>query len=323
MERYKVCIINCYFGGNLPNNLNLFLDSCRKNDEYNWLLVTDKKLGSLPNNVRNINMSLHKFKKIIENKLGFKIALSTPYKCCDYKIAYGLIFQEYLEGYDYWGYGDFDVIYGDLSKFLSQKITLDYDKIYPLGHFSILKNNIDMINAFKLETVDSYSYKTVFTSEKIFGIDEHGGINEKLIRNGFKVYGGMDFADISLIYKGMKCVDERTLKIVNNFSFAHEAKNNYKNQMFYILNGKVFRAYYLNNKIKCEEFSYIHYRIKIKDNREKNEDSYIISPLYGFVNISQNYSITKNSINKYNPKNTKLYEELQFIKYQIKYRRGK
>ena len=37
------------------------------------------------------------------------------YKLCGCKPFYGVIHKEELRGYDYWGFGDIDLIYGDLS----------------------------------------------------------------------------------------------------------------------------------------------------------------------------------------------------------------
>ena len=53
-------------------------------------------------------------------------------KLCDYKPAYGLIFEDELIGYDYWGFCDTDILLGDIYQFLedyefSQKNMIDMD----------------------------------------------------------------------------------------------------------------------------------------------------------------------------------------------------
>ena len=55
--------------------------------------------------------------KLSSRKLGFEVYLERPYKCCDLKPAYGVIFEEYLTAYSYWGHCDFDLIFGDLQYF--------------------------------------------------------------------------------------------------------------------------------------------------------------------------------------------------------------
>ena len=82
-------------------------------------------------------ITFEKLKLIIQNKFDFDIALKAPYKLCDYKPAYGYLFQEYLEGYEYWGYCDVDMIFGNLKRFLPDNVIGEYDKIGHLGHLSL------------------------------------------------------------------------------------------------------------------------------------------------------------------------------------------
>ena len=60
----------------------------------------------------------------------FAITLHTPYKLCDYKPAYGEIFAPELSGYDFWGYGDMDLVFGDLRAYFTEDKLRKYDKFY-------------------------------------------------------------------------------------------------------------------------------------------------------------------------------------------------
>lgn len=42
--------------------------------------------------------------------------LKTPYKITDFRPLFGEIFADLLDGYDYWGFGDLDVVYGDIQE---------------------------------------------------------------------------------------------------------------------------------------------------------------------------------------------------------------
>jgi hypothetical protein len=98
----KICFIIPYFG-KLPNNFDIFLNSCKYNKTINYLLVTDDKTYyEYPDNFRVEYMSFDHLKNKIQNKYDFKINLSKPYKLCDFKPAYGDIFNEYLSEYDFW-----------------------------------------------------------------------------------------------------------------------------------------------------------------------------------------------------------------------------
>jgi len=41
----------------------------------------------------------------------------------------GLIFEDYVAGYDFWGHCDLDVVWGDIRKFLHTRILSDSDII--------------------------------------------------------------------------------------------------------------------------------------------------------------------------------------------------
>ena len=67
----------------------------------------------------------------IQAKYDFSINLPSPYKLCDFKPAYGEIFNEFISSFDYWGYCDVDLIWGNIRKFLSNDLLdKEYDKIF-------------------------------------------------------------------------------------------------------------------------------------------------------------------------------------------------
>ena len=114
----SIVLINCYFG-RFPNYFNLFLDSCRKNSTLNFLFFTDNLVQDPPENVSVINTSFDDLKEMFKGKFDFKIILDAPYKLCDYKPAYGYIFEEQIPNYMFWGHCDIDTLMGDLNSFIS------------------------------------------------------------------------------------------------------------------------------------------------------------------------------------------------------------
>ena len=68
------------------------------------------------------------------------------YKLCDLKPFYGFIHQDILEQYDFWGYGDNDLIYGNINVLINENMLNTYDVITTMseriaGHFAIFRNN--------------------------------------------------------------------------------------------------------------------------------------------------------------------------------------
>src|SRR3972149_1769923 len=92
----NICFINPYFG-KLPVWMPLFLESCKKNSAFSWVLFGDHKNHyKLPKNVRWEKMSMDIFNKLARKQTGLPFSIKTPYKICDAKPMYGDIFKHYL-----------------------------------------------------------------------------------------------------------------------------------------------------------------------------------------------------------------------------------
>ena len=116
----KIALINC-FSGIWPPWFKYFLLSISKNSTIDWIFFADNYLPDIQGeNVLHHTFTLEDFSQLASLKLGFEIELNNPYKLCDFKPAYGKIFEDYLSGYDFWGYFDIDVIFGDIISFISK-----------------------------------------------------------------------------------------------------------------------------------------------------------------------------------------------------------
>ena len=89
---------------------------------------------------------------------------------CDYKVAYGEMFQEYIKDYDFWGHCDADLIFGDIRKFVTDDLLNKYDRLGVDGFFSLFRNTIE-INAIYRKADD---ITKIFTEQKPFGFDKWG-----------------------------------------------------------------------------------------------------------------------------------------------------
>lgn len=148
-----------YFGP-WPKWLPLFLESCRLNPGFNWILFGDHKwTKSKPQNVTFEKVTLNYFNQLAKKQTGLPFNIKTPYKICDARPMFGIIFQKYLNGWDFWGHTDLDIVYGNLASFKIKEILRSCDVYSPYdsiaGHFAIYKN-IKRINRLylKLEGLD-------------------------------------------------------------------------------------------------------------------------------------------------------------------------
>lgn len=149
----SIVFILPYFGV-WPFWMKYFLSSCAANPTINWLVYSDNE--SLPLDVPNVQLqvtSLHDYMDNASRVLGVSIPADRPYKLCDLKPMYGLIHEQDITNYDYWGFCDLDVIWGDLRQFLTSDL-LELDLISAhrtriSGHCCLLKNSQKMREAFK------------------------------------------------------------------------------------------------------------------------------------------------------------------------------
>ena len=248
MNKYKYIIFSPYFG-KLPAMFDLWAQSCSYNKQFLFIVFTDDVYnGILPENVQIKQMKFAELQSLVQSKFDFPIALDSPYKLCDYKPAFGYIFQDYLQGCAYWGHCDMDLIFGNINKFLPSE---DYDKISNMGHFCLYKNTPEILKAFMLSSGAEVTYKNVFSSNVHFGFDEDDkfGINVILKKQNLSVYLFDNYvADVSCLNR--------------NFYLSRYKKPGfqleYGARVFDIKDGKVYGAMATTEGIKKQEYAYVH-----------------------------------------------------------------
>lgn len=250
INKYKYIIFSPYFG-KLPQNFELWLQSCQYNEDFLFIVFTDCNYQqSLPPNVVLKYMSFTELQQLVQSKFDFLISLRTPYKLCDYKPAFGYIFQEYLgKNCSYWGHCDMDLILGNLKTFLPDS---NYDKIAYLGHFSLYKNTPELRKAFMLSSESAISFKDVFSSDIHFAFDEayQYGINAILHTNHKTIYPLQQYvADISNLYENF------AISIYQHPGFIRQSNK----RIFSFEDGRIY-AHTLENHemISKREYAYIH-----------------------------------------------------------------
>lgn len=251
----KIALICCYFGC-LPRYFPFFCKTFERNKEIDLFLVTDCVADDMPENIHIIPMTFNDLCAKIQTYFNFEIVLDRPYKLCDYKPTYGMIFQELLVPYEYWGHCDLDVFWGDVASFLPgyETNTDTYDKIYELGHLTLYKNTDENNRRFMLP--GSCEYTEVFSSKDIFGFDEIAGMQNKFDYHHIPTYISRDYADITY---------GRVRFTLSDFRLKPEQikTNNYEKQIFYWEDGHLFRAYWEGGKLKVDEFNYIHFSKRV------------------------------------------------------------
>lgn len=254
----KIAFILPYFG-NFPSYFQLFLNSCKHNASIDWFIFTDIE-GSYdyPPNARRISMSFHELRARFQEKFDFPIALDTPYKLCDYKPAYGYLFEEYLNGYDFWGHCDLDLLFGDLRKFFPEEELNKYDKIGHLGHLSLYRNCSEINTLFMAEIGGSTRYKEVFTTPHSCIFDEWDdlSINKMFLLSGKKLWLWNAFFDAYPHDDNLV----RVICTINPAELTNHPSVSRKNAFITWEDGKIYARYQRRNSWQITELAYAHFQ---------------------------------------------------------------
>ena len=152
--RQSIAILIPYFG-QWPAWIDFFVESCRANRSIDWILFSDcEPPENRAPNVRHVRISFDDYKAVVGEALGITLRADTPYKLCDIRPALAYVHAQLVRDYDFVGFGDLDVIYGDIRAFYDRDLLDRYDILssHPdrvSGHFCLMRNRDDVVSAFK------------------------------------------------------------------------------------------------------------------------------------------------------------------------------
>lgn len=178
----KIILLNCYLG-KLPWYFDFFLKSCETNPSIDFIIFSDdEEKRETPKNVKIVKFSLADFNSLASQKLNLDIQISSAYKICDFKPAFGVIFQDQISEYDFWGVCDIDLVFGRIREFMTEELLNNYDVIsvkdsFPSGYFLLFRNNSVVNYLFE----KSKDHKFIFTSNENYCFDECGGAYDEVM----------------------------------------------------------------------------------------------------------------------------------------------
>lgn len=248
-------VLFCLYFGKINMLIHrIWLQSCSANPSIDFLLISDNAEAlnlSMPENVRGVYMTWDDCVKRVKSRFDFEIALDNPYKLCDFKPAYGDIFRDYIEGYDFWGHLDStDTVLGDLRKFLTEDILSAYDKVHSFGHLTLYRNTPENNRRYLIEPSCGTTIRDLFVRPEVTGFDEMDhpwSINTIYKENGFSLIERIDSlsADLFPSRWPFEIWEDQGEKVPRIFEWDH---------------GKLFDVSVRNAKIQRREFGYIHFQ---------------------------------------------------------------
>ena len=263
----SVIYIVPYFG-KMRDDFCLWLKTCAYNPTIHWLLITDDHtIYQYPHNVKVIYMEFDEIVDKIAALVDFPISLKTPHKLCEYKPTYGEVFSEYIFQYDFWGYCDMDMLWGNIRHFLTENIFKEYDKIGFLGHSTLYRNTPEVNKRWRCQNCSEIDYKEAFSSEENFFFDERA-MNQIYEANGWKIYKKQIFADLTEYHYNFYLTNVPDKEAIKN-----------KRQIFFWEKGKLSRMYLLKKQVDIDEFMYIHFlKRKMQIDNDIKKDKWMIIP---------------------------------------------
>jgi hypothetical protein len=138
------------FLGKWPRWSRLFFQSVGANPIVDILLLCEfRPRWSLPANIVVIATSRAELVARIKAGTGLGLKGISGHKLCDFKPFFGVIFSDLLKDYEFWGFCDVDMMFGNLAKlfdsdFLDRIDLFSAHNSQVVGHFTILRNTESM-----------------------------------------------------------------------------------------------------------------------------------------------------------------------------------
>lgn len=140
----EIALIECWLGP-FPPWRPLFEASCRANPNLEFLVFTDQVTATR----REGNITYHpltrgELEARIADRAGQRLSLLDGWRLCKLKPAYGLLFADHLKPYQFWGFHDSDLVWGNTRSFFTAERLARFDVISPsaawlVGHLSLFK----------------------------------------------------------------------------------------------------------------------------------------------------------------------------------------
>lgn len=207
-ERKKV-LIQTQFG--TPHTWTTeYFRNVRMLEPLGWSLkVFTPNLWKSAGNIEIIPMTIEGFDALVKRYCGvepknFIDPTGRPHKLVsDFYPAYGLIFQDYIRGFDFWAHTNWDMVYGRLDRYIPD-VMLDQVDIWSddvdaiNGIFTVYRNNEFVNNLFRRAP----GWEMAFTLHEECAFDEYQmtqavrqAARDNLVRFAYPLYFGMHSYD--------------------------------------------------------------------------------------------------------------------------------
>ena len=296
----KYVILQPYFG-KFPIWMDLFLYSCGKNSNIDFVFFTDCVPTIVQKSYPNVffrQTTFEEYCKMVSLRLGIDFKPEYTYKLCDLKPFLGVVHQEIIDNYDYWGYCDIDVLLGDLSILLREMKEYDIISTHDdrlSGHFTMMKTKSKFTRAcFKIwkwnEKLTMQKHKcldeTAFTIVVAWPMFCRDKFYQRYFMKSFPCIKGFYYKVTDAI---IRLIQDN--KVLFREYFTTPIPNASSQYIYDTKTGKV------RDVIEDRELPYLHY-LFFKKNQCLHSDDYWTEDFYHFHQGESFREIRKIEINK-------------------------
>lgn len=180
--RPSIAIVIPYFG-KWDEWVPLFFETVRRNATIEFFVFTDCGMDGLTApNVRARSMSLEEYVAMVNERLGLAFSPPDAYKLCDLRPLFGAVHEPELGGFDFYGWCDTDLLFGDIRAFYTDDLLARVDVLSThehriSGHFALFRNTARNRGMYRR----IYAWEEALRRPEFVGIDEHGITNAYLM----------------------------------------------------------------------------------------------------------------------------------------------
>jgi len=156
MEKNNILLIQLWLG-KIPDYFWYHYETTKNLIGFNFILFTDQEIELDSKNYTVINTTKEDIELKLSSKLNYEIKIKNNKKTCDLKASFGDLFEEYFNGYDYFGCYDIDTLFGDVYRHILPYmdkydfITIGEETFHNRlsGPFLIMRNTKDIRTLYK------------------------------------------------------------------------------------------------------------------------------------------------------------------------------
>jgi uncharacterized protein YfaT (DUF1175 family) len=185
-----------------------------------------------------------------------------PYKICDLRPFFGIIHEENIKGYDFFGWTDVDILFGDIRRFYTDDIiekheVLSSHHVRLAGHFALLRNS----KKYKQIGYKIYKWKNALQNPEFVGIDEHGMTNALTMTIFDKIAEKFGFSKNNVVLNWFRKLKTRKFYFVEQYTtpftlipWIDGTVNSYQPNEWFYNQGSI-----TNSRDGDRKFMYLHF----------------------------------------------------------------